>query len=520
MAAALAGGATALDTVWAAPALATDGAATQAGTSSSNYTQDLDKDPYFTKPAAITDIAETHDYDVVVIGAGAAGVVAALAATDNGATVGVLQKASRVYSHGILFGSFNAPTVVAETGVTWSDQQIDDLKKEFCELTGYGCQTDLLNRYFDNVAEAMEWHIQHGIAVNQPHMIQKQGAAVMWFNQTSQLNAAFAKVAETQGATFYYSTPGVQLVQDSDGAVTGAIGRNADGEYIQLNAKKGVVIATGAYGGNRELLERWCPDATIFPNGAYPTDNTGDGDLMAIWAGADISPLPHSKKVDIRFYGTSPARTDIEKQPFLLVNDRGHRMGDEGATEMLQGEEMKKEPSADGTYYCIFDADYGTWLTALGQDRAILTDADIAEYEALTPPILFHANTIAELAKKIGVDADELQKTIDRNNELAAAGKDLDFYKDPKYLYRIEKGPFYAMTRQYTLGAILGGLKVDADCNVIDRSTGEPIKGLYAVGNDMGGLQTAKDYVWHDYGMTLSCATVFGYLVGKQLATT
>lgn len=105
-----------------------------------------------------------------------------------------------------------------------------------------------------------------------------------------------------------------------------------------------------------------------------------------------------------------------------------------------------------------------------------------------------------------------------RNNELAAAGKDTDFYKDAKNLYKIDTPPYYALARQYTVGGILGGLKVNDNCNVLNRSTGEAIKGLYAVGNDMGGLQTAQDYVWHDYGMTLGPAATFGYMVGRDLA--
>ena len=75
------------------------------------------------------------------------------------------------------------------------------------------------------------------------------------------------------------------------------------------------------------------------------------------------------------------------------------------------------------------------------------------------------------------------------------------------------------MVRQYTIGGTQGALKVNADCQVIGRADGEPIEGLYCVGNDMGGLQTGQAYVWHDHGMTLGSATTFGYMVGRNLAT-
>jgi hypothetical protein len=502
----------------AAPALAATN--NTAASTTDYYPQDMDLDPYFNAPSAITAFASEEDYDVVVVGAGASGVPAACAAAENGAKVAVLQKASRVYSHGIIWAGFNAPKIVEELGFSLSADDIDKLKQDFQQKTNYGCDTALLNKFFEECPEAIDWQIRRGTEFGIKHMYMgKTSHVVAWPSQSSSLYQTFADNYEKNySLKMYYSTPAQQLICDSTGAVTGVIGKKEDGSYIKINAKKGVIIATGAYGGNKDLLARWCPAATIFPNGLYPEDNMGDGDMMAIWAGADISPIPHSKKIDIRFYGTSPARTNIEKQPFLLVNDKGHRMGREDATEMEQNNELFHEPSATGTYYCIFDKNYGSWLTSIGQGNAVLSADDIKEYEGFARPLLWEANSIEELAKKCGCDASGLAAAVKRNNELAAAGKDSDYYKDAKNLYKIDTPPYYAMARQYTIGAILGGLKVNDNCNVLSRTTGNPIKGLYAVGNDMGGLQTASDYVWHDYGFTLGPATTFGYMVGRDLA--
>jgi len=495
-----------------------------ADSASDVYPQSIDQDPYFTKPNPITDISETITADVVVVGAGAAGVPAACAAAENGAKVVCLQKAARVYSHGIIWAGFNAPALIEEMGFEYSKEDITKLKQEFQELNHYGTDTALLNKFFDEVPEAIDWQINtaRGFGL-QPMFFGKESHVVAWPMQASALYQTFAdNFSETHDLEMRYSTPAKQLVTDDSGRVTGVIAQDKSGNYIQVNASKGVVIATGAYGGNQELLKRWCPSATIFPNGAYPEDNQGDGDMMAIWAGADISQLPHSKKIDIRFYGTSPARTDIEKQPFLLVNDKGHRMGREDATEMMQNNEFMHEPSSNGTYYCIFDKNYDKWLESILGERAagaILTDEQIENYKNTARPMLWEADSIEDLAKQIGVDPEELAATVSRNNELAEAGEDTDYYKDPANLYKIDTAPYYAMVRQYTIGAMLGGLKVNDECNVLSRSTGEPIEGLYAVGNDMGGLQTSPDYVWHDYGFTLGPATTFGYMVGRNLAT-
>jgi succinate dehydrogenase/fumarate reductase flavoprotein subunit len=485
----------------------------------SNFPLSIDDDPYFSAPDPITDIAETIDVDVLVVGAGAAGVPCACIAAQHGAKVAVLQKSPRVYSHGIIFAGFNAPAIVEELGTSYSDDEIKALKLEFLTLNGFGTDTALLNKFFEECSEAIDWQIKTGTELGLPHMFfGGGGSTVAWPMQATDLNMAFAKhFSETYDLTFYYNTPALRLVTDDSGAVTGAIGQRDDGSFIQINAARGVVIATGGFGGNKELIARWLPAASSFTNGCFPEDNTGDGALMAIWAGADIAPL-RSKKIDIRFYGDSPMRTDIEKEPFLLVNDKGRRIMKEDASEMESNGGLCKEPSESGVYYNIFDANYGEWLKATGSERAILSDEQIADYESKTKPALFEADTIAGLAEAIGVEAKELQATIDRNNELAAAGYDADYYKDASNLYTIDTAPYYAMVREYTIGGTLGALKVNDKCQVINRATGDPISGLYCIGNDMGGLQTGQDYVWHDHGMTLGSATTFGYMVGRDLA--
>ncbi|MEE8717424.1 MAG: FAD-binding protein [Coriobacteriales bacterium] len=502
----------------AAPSNASDAATDGEGL----YPNDVDKDAYFTKPAAIADVAETYDYDVVVIGAGASGVPCACAAADNGAKVVVLQKSPRVYSHGVLFSGWNAPTLVQQKGSEVSDEDIAAMKEEFMELNHYGVQPGLLNKVFAEVPEAMEWQYNELTGIGQQVMFmgaKSDDPKAFNYMVPAQVSRAYASIADDYAdkVDFRFSTPAVQLVQNDSGAVTGAIAQDSDGNYLQFNAAKGVVIATGGYGGNAELIARWMPAATTFPNGCYPEDNTGDGAMMAIWAGAAVAPLK-SKKIDIRFYGTHSARTDIEKQPFLMVNDAGVRIGNEGATEMEQNNFVARNPSESGTYYCIFDANYGDWLSSIGQDSAILDDEKIAEYEGGTMPLLWEAGSIEELAGKIGVDAEALAATVARYNELADAGADADFYKDAKDLYRIDTAPYYAMVRQYTIGGTLGAIKVTDDCQAVSRTTGEGIEGLYVIGNDMGGLQTGQDYVWHDYGFTLTSACALGYAVGRDLA--
>lgn len=99
----------------------------------------------------------------------------------------------------------------------------------------------------------------------------------------------------------------------------------------------------------------------------------------------------------------------------------------EDANEMKSNGALTKEPSESGAYYNIFDANYGAWLTSIGQERAILTDEDIADYRNKMNPCLYVADSLEELVEAIGVDAAELIATVERNNELYAQGYDADY---------------------------------------------------------------------------------------------
>lgn len=127
------------------------------------------------------------------------------------------------------------------------------------------------------------------------------------------------------------------------------------------------------------------------------------------------------------------------------------------------------------------------------------------------------ADSIAELAEQMGVDATALQATIDRYNELAAKGHDDDFGKRADRLFPIEEGPFYAFPLTDTVILVnMGGLETDVDFNVLDTED-EPIEGLYAVGNAQGG-RFLVDYPLPAPGISHGMAITHGMLVGRVLA--
>ena len=104
---------------------------------------------------------------------------------------------------------------------------------------------------------------------------------------------ALAGVAEQEGVEFYYSTPAQQLVKDDSGRVTGVIAQDADGNYLQFNAARGVIVATGDYQNDLEMCEYYLPDLENLER--KQMGKTGDGHKMIVWAGGKIEDLNHTK---------------------------------------------------------------------------------------------------------------------------------------------------------------------------------------------------------------------------------
>ena len=130
--------------------------------------------------------------------------------------------------------------------------------------------------------------------------------------------------------------------------------------------------------------------------------------------------------------------------------------------------------------------------------------------------VLIQADTLDELAEKCGINAENLQKTIERYNELCAAGEDTDFGKSASALLPLEEGPYYAVQESGTCLVTVNGLRTDADSHVLDNA-GNVIEGLYALGNTSGSMFFGT-YPHHLSAISHGRCLTFGYLLGRELA--
>jgi fumarate reductase flavoprotein subunit len=313
------------------------------------------------------------------------------------------------------------------------------------------------------------------------------------------------------GVEFYYETAGVQLVQDDSKAVVGVIGEAADGSYIKVLASKGVLLSTGDFGNNPEMMAAYIqPDLVELSErtNAYTSNmkeedrpapdhplNTGDGHKMALWVGAVMEESPHS---------TMTVSVASMPSPFLQVNGNGERFHNEDVQIL---DEFYRQPGK--TAYVIYDskwqADY---------DKAICWEmwgpppVDGTKYTAT-------ADTIEELADKIGVPPENLKATVDRRNELAESGEDVDFGLEPHRITSVTEAPFFAaeFASSY-FSSTLSGVRVSGNSEVLG-SDFLPIKGLYAAGNVVGErFNTA--YTTYFPGLTNGFACSTGWAAAKH----
>ncbi len=505
----------------------------------------------------ITEFEAEEDVDVVVAGAGAAGVIAAVRAAQLGAKVAVLQKEAAAVSQG------NCSSAIVKSGSTegglkkWIDYAIaaNGYRSDRAQLEAYVEWSEEALRFVcerGGITEETEWaNEKTGVSKYQDTSMVFTGVAkdginsydfgddtvevfAPWFgpkpNNYGTLVAGILADAEEEfgeNLTSYFSTPIVQLVKDEAGTIVGCVGQTATG-YIKFNAKA-VILATGAYENNPTMVRRFCPDIEKFDKKVV--HRTGDGNILAIEAGGCMEPVAHSKVMH-----DFDAGLMWDEPTFLQVNMNGERFVNE-KVEMAYvsnplrnqpkfvGENMDPEHAETGSagWYCqIYDNDWMEYATGPVPEvvmQRYLKEEDPSLHVSVFPELIdtFRADTLEDLAEKLEIPAENLVAAVERYNEICESGKDTDFGKASEYLHKLTTAPFWGIRRHIRCSSITAGVLTDANGRVVTED-GQVIEGLYAVGNLGGQFFGATDYPFFHPGLSLGHAVTFGYIAGQHAA--
>ena len=504
----------------------------------------------------IKDFAQEIDCDIVVCGAGAAGVVAAVKAVEEGKKVVVLQKEPIADSQG------NCASAIVKSGSTPGG--LASWKNMCIAPNAWRSDPRLIDAYIENSEEAMRFLCEKGgVEGKLGDKNEKTGVEVYqssdtvftgvrvdgtqswdfgddkveifapWFGPKPNnfgtlvsgiLNDAVEKYGDQ--IDVHFSTPVVQLIQ-KDGAVVGCIGKDASGAFVKVNAKA-VILATGAYENNPTMVRRFCPDTEAFDKKVY--HRTGDGNILAVLAGGVMEPVAHSTVMHDFDAGL------MWDNPYLFLNMEGKRFTNE-TVEMayiskqlrwqpsFKGENMDHEHQETGSkgWYCqIYDNDYMNYvdmpmLVPPVAMKKYMKEGPAEDHVGVFPHLIdtFCADTLEELVEKLGLPKEEALASIQHYNELCDAGYDSDFGKNPKFLNKIQTAPFWGIRRHIRCSSITAGVLTDANSMVV-REDGTPVQGLYAVGNLGGQFFGGCDYPFFSPGLSLGHAVTFGYIAAKH----
>ncbi|HSK69568.1 MAG TPA: FAD-dependent oxidoreductase [Candidatus Limnocylindria bacterium] len=441
---------------------------------------------------------EQLTYDVAVVGGGAAGLAAAIEASDAGAKVILLEKLAHLGGNTLISGGLIYATGTdfqKEAGV---QDSVDDLVAYWSQRAEGHADEGFLRLVAERSAATIQWLQQEGVQLKGPTPSGLSPVPRMQSTGTggNGFIAPLAESAAKRGIDVRLETPVTALLTDGNGVVTGVEATAADGHKVTVSARS-VVLATGGYDRSEQMKRMFSPSIAGQPSFSS-VGNTGDGLRMALELGADS--VFHDGAIGLRAVrptSFADPSNGVVWTPGLVVNARGARFLNEAIDYPVYHTKMMEDGS--GYFFLILD---GT------QSAPGAFDALVSEGYA------FQADTLEGLAAKTFMDPATFTAAVARYNELKGQD-DADFGKPKALMGGIGEGPYTAVRIVPVSIGTLGGLKVDMDMRVLDTA-GQPIGGLFAAGAVANG-----DFFYRVYpasGTSIQMCFTTGRIAGINAA--
>lgn len=537
-----------------------------------------EKTSWRTAPADIpeSDISAVYEADVVILGAGHSGGSCARAAAENGATVIIVEEQPEetfaLFGHE--YGGINSKEMMKRWNVPAVDG--DALYHDWMARNAFRANPAFVRAYVNESGPTFDWLLEaydeefistfvtNGIPG--PKYGPSESQSLRYWTSTiemqdatkmSKCNLAMMKKASPDSKVLWGHSA-ERLVREGN-RVVAAIVTDPDGKYIRLNARKGVVVATGGFAGNAEM----CHDVYYNIVNKYPAairdkidisypmvPRMGKGHKICVWAGAAWEPDEPASMTWQNPCGMNPFLDAKMGLGNVWLNRDGKRYISEAGDLQIQGLEGRFAPmNDDGTitvmsvmdaslpedlHYqvsghgvsCIDDAMIGEGIAKkLADNMQKCIDAgDKGLYSVFVLANVYSGDTLEQLADRMGLSGEVKENflaSIERYNQMCDQKHDDDFFKDPNMLLPIREAPFFGYKTDYALSVGLTtvtGMWTDNNQRCIDDQTHEPIEGLYATGN-VCGRRFIGQYATSIAGQSVAIANTLGRLLGIHLGT-
>ena len=482
------------------------------------------------------DKVETYDTDIVVVGAGASGVSAAVSAADEGSKVILIEKTSTVGGASNLSwaGKFYNSSAATASGLTVA---VEDEISNWIVNNHWRVDAAAIRQYVVKSGETYDWLSSKGYNTTfinffgeQLHMLPP------YETRQGLLRNMISESVEANGGMLMTETTGKSLITDENGAITGLVAEKLDGTKVEIHAKI-VILATGGYAANAEMVKELFGFEGI--NGGLG-QNVGEGLKMAWDAGAKI---PDNVGGQMLHQTLASATSKLKKEyssfeasyPLMLtylptvmnVGPSGARFRDEAATLTavaaantsafngayhyvivsqeqidklqnlgMQGIEAPRLPGMPPEFYADFSDQFT--LDTPWENIASVLDQMVANGDG------YKGSSVEDLAKNAGMDVELFKESFNQYQNAITTGKDEAFGKDSAYLSEMgTEGPYYAIKAEINNLGSVGGLLVNAKFQVLNDNR-VPLKGLYAVGLESEGVLFNDTYVGNGVGIGYS----------------
>ncbi|MCD5488300.1 flavocytochrome c [Lactobacillus delbrueckii] len=345
---------------------------------------------------------------------------------------------------------------------------------------------ELVTTLVNNVLDSVNWLTDLGVKFDRSDVTMPVGA--LWrrgHKPVEPMGFAFIHVlgdwVKQHGATVLTETRAKHLIIEG-GKVTGVIAEKTDGSKVTVHAKS-VILTAGGFGANTKMVQKYNTYWTEIADDIATTNSpaiTGDGIALGQEAGAALTGMGFIQLMPVSDPVTGELFTGLQTPPenFIMVNKEGKRF----VNEFAERDTLAKAAIDNGGLFYLI-ADDKIKETAYNTTQESI-DAQVAA------STLFRDDTLEGLAKQVGMDPEVLVDTIKKYNSYVDAGHDPEFGKSAFHL-KCEKAPFYATPRKPAIHHTMGGLVIDTKAHVLDEE-GHVIPGLYSAGENAGGLHAGN----------------------------
>ena len=489
----------------------------------------LDPAKYAVKPVKVKGKDETVTYDFVIIGAGGAGMTAALRADQLGVKTLLLEKMDMpggAFSvHGgamVLQGS----QLQKSLGVT--EDSPNAMVHDFLANGHFKNDLPKLALYANKLGSTVDWLVDYvGVKYNTKKGFRRLGEYTYdrvvygYEGGTGGLMETYKEALErAKNETLLTATRANSLIH-KNGEVLGVEATRKDGSRLTVHAKA-VLLATGGYGNNKDMLVEPAKSALYYG----PICATGDGHKMAMELGAKMVNMELAKVypngIEWRpgsARSTSTANDGATKRSGILVNIEGNRIVNERAPHTVVKAALFKDP-LHKFFFVMDENSYQGWIG--GVNQRLIPPSDIAKWladDGKHVPTFVKGNTLEEVAAKAGIKSPEnLRKTVERYNSFVEQGLDEDFGRPKEFMkQKIDMmGPFYIIEQKPRFATTLGGVDATQELEAITTDN-KVIRNLFVAGEVVDMVQGDDSPVGANVGWAVTSGKYVAEIVAERL---